>query len=146
MQANPSVDVPEKHWSYGAIEKLAIVGLCDIADIGVRPVSRIKMAYIIKTAIEKSSDYDLDFDWGEQEYLEELLDKLIDEFREELVTIGVEVASIDDNGPGKYQFGSPDLNLEKIYAKLDTERELFENNDGWKLRDGLNIRAREKRA
>lgn len=142
LQANPSVDVPAKHWSYDAIEKLAIIGLCDIADIGVRPASRIKMAYIVKSAVEKSSDYDLDFDWGEQEYLEELLYRLIDEFREELVTIGVEVVSIQDESPAKYRLSSPELNVEKIYTKLDSERELFENNDGWKLRDGLNIRAR----
>ena len=34
LEASPSVDVPLRHWSYDAIEKLAILGLCDIADIG----------------------------------------------------------------------------------------------------------------
>ena len=138
--ANPSVDVPLRDWSYDAIEKLAIVGLCDIADIGVRPVSRIRMAYIIKTAIQKSRDYQLDFDWNEQEYLETLLYKLIDEFREELVTIGVGVASVRDTGPKKYILNPPRLKVEELYTKLDSDRVLFENKEGWKLKDGFNLR------
>ena len=85
LLAHPSVDVPLRHWSYDAIEKLAILNLCDIADIGARPVSRIKMAHIIKSAIEKSREYELDFDWDEQEYLEMLLYNLIYEFREEQI-------------------------------------------------------------
>ena len=140
--ANPSVDVPVRHWSYDAVEKLAIIGLCDIADIGVKPVSRIKMAHIVKSAIEKSDDYELDFEWAEQEYLETLLYNLIDEFREELVTIGVEIAAVKDSGPERYVFRAPELDIEKVYAKLDKDRVLFENKDGWKLKDGFNIRAR----
>ena len=142
LLANPSVDVPVRHWSYDAIEKLAIVGLADIADIGTRPVSRTKMAYMIKNAIEKSREYTLDFEWAEQEYLETLLYNLIDEFREELVTIGVGVVAVRDSGPRRYIFRSPELNVEKIYAKIDQEQRLFENKEGWKLKDGLNIRAR----
>ncbi len=140
--ANPSVDVPVRHWSYDAIEKLAILNLADIADIGFRPVSRIKMAHMIKRAIEISADYEQDFDWAEQEYLETLLYNLIDEFREELVTIGVEVVAIRDDGPRRYIFSSPELNVEKVYAKLDSDNRLFENKEGWKLDDGFNIRAR----
>ena len=141
-EANPSVDVPLRHWSYDAIEKLAILDLADIADIGMRPVSRIKMAHMVKTAIEKSSEYELDFGWGEQEYLETLIDNLIEEFREELVTIGVEVASIRDSGPRQYIFKGPELNVEKVYSKLDSDTRLFENKDGWELKDGFNIRAK----
>ncbi|PIP67466.1 MAG: hypothetical protein COW92_06345, partial [Candidatus Omnitrophica bacterium CG22_combo_CG10-13_8_21_14_all_43_16] len=62
----------------------------------MRPVSRIKMAYIVKTAIDKARVYDKEFDWNEQDYLEALLNKLINEFRVELVSIGVEVASTFD--------------------------------------------------
>ena len=142
LQANPSVDVPTRHWSYDAIEKLAILNLADIADIGFRPVSRIKMAHMIKSAIEKTQEYELDFEWDEQEYLEELLYNLIDEFREELVTIGVSVVAIKDTGPKRYIFSSPEINVEKVYAKLDSETELFENKEGWKLKDGFNLRAR----
>ncbi len=141
--ANPSVDVPLRHWSYDAIEKLAIVGLCDIADIGARPVSRIKMAYIIKSAIEKARDYNIDFDWQAQEYYETLLYDLIEEFREELITIGVEVAVNHDGGPKKYRFKIADpIRIEKLYTKLDIDQALFENKDGWKPKDGFNIRAR----
>ena len=142
LYANPSVDVPIRHWSYDAIEKLAILNLADIADIGMRPVSRIKMAYMVKGAIEKSNRYESDFEWEEQEYLEELLYNLIDEFREELVTIGVDVVSVGDDGPKRYIFRSPELDVEKIYAKIDSDSRLFENKEGWKLRDGFNLRAR----
>lgn len=142
LLANPSVDVPLRHWSYDAIEKLAILNLADIADIGFRPVSRMKMAYMIKSAIEKSEEYTLDFEWAEQEYLEMLLYNLIDEFREELVTIGVDVVAVRDSGPKRYVFSSPELKVEKVFAKLDSEQRLFENKEGWKLKDGLNLRAR----
>ncbi len=140
--ANPSVDVPVRHWSYDAIEKLAILNLCDIADIGARPVSRIKMAYMIKSAIEKSREYELDFEWDEQEYLEGLLYMLIDEFREELVTIGVNVVSVSDEGPRRFIIGSLTLSVEKIYARLDSSTRLFENKEGWKLKEGFNVRAK----
>lgn len=142
LEASPSVDVPERHWSYEAIEKLAIIGLCDIADIGVRPVSRIKMAYIIKTAIEKARDYNKEFDWGVQERLEITLNKLISEFREELVAIGVEVASISDKGPEKNVFKIADsLKVEKAYAWLDKGDVLLQNSEGFRLADGFNTRA-----
>ena len=142
LDASPSVDVPLDHWSYDTVEKLAIIGLCDIADIGIRPVSRIKMAYIIKTAIDKARDYDKEFDWAEQDYLEALLNKLIDEFRVELVTIGVEVASTSDLNPKKSQFKILDgIKIEKLYARLDKDSMLFENKDGWILKDGFNARV-----
>jgi len=143
VDASPSVDVPLRHWSYDAIEKLAIIGLCDIADIGIRPVSRIKMAYIIKTAIDKARDYDKEFDWNEQDYLEALLNKLIGEFRVELVTIGVEVASTFNQPLPKNTIKLlSDLKIEKAYAKLDKDRLLFENKDGWVLKDGFNARIK----
>jgi len=142
LQANPSVDVPVRHWSYDAIEKLAILGLADIADIGAKPFSRIKMAYIIKSAIEKTSSYELAFEWDEQEYLEKLLYSLIEEFREELVTIGVDIVALRNDGPKRYIFSSPELNLEKVYSKLDVDRRLFENKEGWNLRDGFNLRVK----
>jgi len=143
VNASPSVDVPLNHWSYDAIEKLAIIGLCDISDIGIRPASRIKMAYIVKTAIEKARVYDEDFDWSEQNYLETILNKLIDEFRIELVAIGVEVASTFDNPLPENTIRVMDnIRLEKVYARLDKDRMLFENKDGWILRDGFNARIK----
>ena len=142
LQANPSVDVPVRHWSYDYIEKLAILGLSDIADIGIRPVSRIKMAYMVKSAIDKTSSYELDFEWEEQEYLETLLYDLIEEFREELVTIGINIASVRDDGPKKYIFNKPELNIEKVYANLGSNEALFENKEGWKLKDEFNIRIK----
>jgi hypothetical protein len=130
-------------WSYDAIEKLAIVGLCDIADISIRPVSRIKMAYIVKTAIDKAREYDQDFDWAEQNYLEALLNKLIGEFRIELVTIGVEVASTFDKPlPENTVRFLDNMKIEKVYAKLDKDHMLFENKDGWILKDGFNARIK----
>ncbi|MFH1782419.1 MAG: capsule assembly Wzi family protein [Candidatus Omnitrophota bacterium] len=141
-QANPSVDVPVRHWSYEAIEKLAILDLVDIADIGFRPVSRIKMAYMIKSAIEKTQDYELDFDWAEQEYLEILLYNLIEEFRGELVAIGVDVVSIGDEKSKKIIFKSPELNVEKAYVTTDLKEVFFENKEGWKLKEGFNLRAK----
>jgi len=142
-EASPSVDVPLRHWSYDVIEKLAIIGLCDIADIGVRPVSRIKMAHIIKTAIDKSRDYDKEFNWNEQEYLETLLNKLIGEFRVELVAIGVEVASTFDQPLPKNTLKIlNDIKIEKVYVKLDKDRMLFENKDGWVLKDGFNAKVK----
>ncbi|MFH1478614.1 MAG: capsule assembly Wzi family protein [Candidatus Omnitrophota bacterium] len=140
--ANPSVDVPVRHWSYDAIEKLAILNLADIADIGFRPVSRIKMAYMIKSALEKASDYEMSFELGEQDYLESILYGLVDEFREELVTIGVDLVSISDSGSKRYLFGKPGLKVEKAYVTTDLKEVFFENKEGWKLKEGFNLRAK----
>ena len=141
LEASPSVDVPLDHWSYDAIEKLAIIGLCDIADIGIRPVSRIKMAHIVETAIDKARDYDKEFNWNEQDYLETLLNKLISEYRVELVEIGVEVASTFDQPlPRNTVRLLNDIKIEKVYARLDKDSMLFENKDGWILKDGFNAR------
>ncbi|MFA5388608.1 MAG: capsule assembly Wzi family protein [Candidatus Omnitrophota bacterium] len=141
--ASPSVDVPLRHWSYDAIEKLAIVGLCDIADIGIRPVSRIKMANIVKTAIDKARDYSGEFEWNEQDYLETLLNKLIDEFRVELVDIGVEVASTFDQPLPKNTIRLiSDMSVEQAYGVFDSDNMLFENKDGWVLKDGINSRIK----
>ena len=140
--ANPSIDVPVRHWSYDSIEKLAIIGLCDISSVGFKPVSRIRMAYIIKDVIERSADYEEDLDWYERDYLETLIDDLIEEFREELVTIGVDVVSVRDSGPKRNIFKGPELNVEKVYTSLETDRPVFENKQGWQLKDGLNIRAK----
>jgi hypothetical protein len=141
LDASPSVDVPLRHWSYETIEKLAIIGLCDIAEIGSRPVSRIKMAYIIKTAIDKARDYDKDFDWLEQDYLETLLNKLIEEFRVELVTIGVEVSSTFDKPLPKNTIRLfNDVKFEKVLASIDKDSKLLENKDGWILKDSFNAR------
>ena len=143
LEASPSVDVPLDHWSYDAIEKLAIIGLCDISDIGMRPVSRIKMAYIVKTAIDKARNYNKDFDWNEQDYLETLLNKLIAEFRVELVGIGVEVASTFDQPLPKNTVRLlNDIKVEKVYARLDKDSMPLENSDGWVLKDGFNARIK----
>ncbi|MFA4991812.1 MAG: capsule assembly Wzi family protein [Candidatus Omnitrophota bacterium] len=143
LEASPSIDVPLDHWSYEAIEKLSILGLCDIADIGVRPVSRIKMAHIIKTAIDKASRYELDFEWDQQDHLELLLNNLIEEFRPDLVDIGVDLADVYDAPPPVNIFRPIDkINIKKVYGRLDSDSMALDNKEGWFLEDGLNVRGR----
>lgn len=143
LYANPSTDVPLGHWSYETIEKLAIAGIADISQLDIKPVSRLKMAYLIKGAVEKAKNSEMELDWNEQEYIENLLYRLMDEFRTELVEIGVGIAEVDGQNHERYKIKPvEDLQVVDIYSKLDAGSTLIENEDGWVIKDGFNARIK----
>lgn len=79
-----STNVPLDHWSYSAVDKLAAYGLIDSAMLTVKPISRIEMARHIAQAMPKLQRMD-----DPPEVLSSILDRLTDEFKGDLVRIGV---------------------------------------------------------
>lgn len=91
--ANPFVDVPAKHWAYGAVAKLAKAGVVDGYGDGTfrgdRTMTRYEMAQIVAKAMAKSEKADAE--------TKALIDKLAVEFAAELNNLGVRVAKLEKN-------------------------------------------------
>lgn len=149
-----SADVPIRHWAYEAVEKLAIAGLLSISGIESKPLTRVQFAYKIKEAIDNIENErlprQLGLDREYEEYLQNFLYKLIDEFRDELISIGVSVVQIkpqSQSGINRFL----DVNLfwpvevEHRYGSFDTVKDvLLENENGLRISEGYNLRARSE--
>lgn len=89
--ANPFVDVPAKHWAYGAVAKLAKAGVIDGYGDGTfrgdRTMTRYEMAQAVAKAMAKSEKADAE--------MKALIDKLAVEFAAELNNLGVRVAKLE---------------------------------------------------
>lgn len=87
--ANPFSDVPAKHWSYDAVNKLAqagvIEGYGDGTFRGDKTVTRYEMAQIVANAMTKSLNADQ----------KATVDQLSKEFATELNTLGVKVDGLE---------------------------------------------------
>jgi hypothetical protein len=82
--ASVSTNVPLGHWSYAAVEKLANYGLIDSAMLGIKPLSRLEMARDVGQALDA-----LELMEDAPEVLHAILERLIHEYRGELVQLGV---------------------------------------------------------
>jgi hypothetical protein len=91
--ANPFVDVPAKHWAYGAVAKLVKAGIVDGYGDGTfrgdRAMTRYEMAQVVAKAMAKSEKADAE--------TKALIDKLAVEFAAELNNLGVRVAKLEKN-------------------------------------------------
>ena len=98
--ANPFSDVPQGHWAYDAVNKLAAEGVVDGYTDGTyggdRLMTRYEMAQIVAKAMAKGAN----------------VDKLAAEFADELDSLGVRVANLEkkaDNvkitGQVRYEYG-----------------------------------------
>lgn len=141
--ADSSLNVPVGHWSYEAIEKLVVWGMADVSGLSKRPLSRIQMASKIALAIERtqSDDFDyLDIDSSTVDTIEGLLERLIAEFRPELVELGVGLGDDDESGK-RFLKVSILLDSKKLFANLETQENVLENQRGLHLKDGFNLKA-----
>lgn len=148
-----SPDIPIHHWSYESIEKLAMGGLVGLSGIDAKPMTRVQMAYTIKEAMDNIEEEKLpphlSFDREYVEYLQNILYKLIDEFREELVLIGASAARVEseeDESPlKKYlntHIGFP-IETEQRFVSVKSRGDLLlENENGLRLDKGYNLRTR----
>ena len=111
--ANPFSDVPQGHWAYAAVNKLAAEGVVegygDGAYGGERLLTRYEMAQIVAKAMAKGAN----------------VDKLAAEFADELDSFGVRVANLEqktDNvkitGQIRYEYGSRDGGLKAKNGKV----------------------------
>ena len=148
-----AADVPVGNWSYGAIEKLAVAGLLGLSGLDTKPMTRIQIAHKLKEAIENIEGeripYYLSLDRDYVIYLQSILYKLINAFREELILIGVtnvQIGSQEEKSKWEENF---DFNLifpivtEQRFANVQPRSDvLLENENGLRLEDGYNLRTR----
>lgn len=136
----------EGHWSYDALEEFATAQIIDMAGLSTRPMTRFQVADKIADIVIMFQDEEfIELLQGQAnlERLEELLRQLVDEFREELILFGIGIAEVSDESLPllSYRIADP-LRSRKIYALLDKNKTLdLYNEDGWELRDGLNLKA-----
>jgi hypothetical protein len=76
------------HWAYDAIERLVALDLIDQALLGSKPFSRKQAAQYVARAIERIRAGHVEID-GREDVAEPLLERLMGEFRSELVRMGV---------------------------------------------------------
>lgn len=130
--ANPFSDVPEGHWAYSAVNKLAAEGVIDGYPDGTyggdRLMTRYEMAQIVAKAMAKGVN----------------VDKLAAEFADELDSLGVRVANLEkkaDNvkitGQIRYEYGDRGGDLADKHGKVAQNRlrsRIYVNgtvNDDW---------------
>lgn len=98
--ANPFSDVPAGHWAYDSVNKLVAAGVVEGYPDGTyggdKLMTRYEMAQIVAKAIAKGAN----------------VDKLSAEFAEELDTLGVRVAALEEKtdnvkitGQIRYEYG-----------------------------------------
>ncbi|MFO0767160.1 MAG: capsule assembly Wzi family protein [Nitrospiraceae bacterium] len=81
-------NVPLHHWSYEAIERLVGLDLIDRAILGPKPYSRKQAAEYVARAVERIRQDEVEVD-GREAVGEPLLERLMQEFRPELVRMGI---------------------------------------------------------
>ena len=123
-----STNVPLRHWSYDAVEKLADYGLIDSAMLTIRPISRVEMARHIAQAM-----YALEGTADAPAILGEILARLREEFRGELILIG----AVEGWHGGSFVKPVEDPYLRYVYADEATG---LENERGDTFDGGSNIR------
>jgi len=135
------------------LEKLAISGLLSLSGIDTKPMTRVQMAYKIKEAMdnieEENIPYYLSLDREHITYLQDILYKLINEFRQELILIGATAAQIHPEGEKSKLEKIFDLNIgapiktEHRFVSVNSRSDmLLENENGLRLEDGYNLRTR----
>jgi hypothetical protein len=81
-------NVPLHHWAYDAIDRLVALDLIDRAILGNKPYSRKQAATYVARAIERIRAGEVEMD-GRESIAESLLERLMQEFRAELMRMGV---------------------------------------------------------
>ena len=103
--ANPFSDVPAGHWAYDSVNQLAAAGVVDGYPDGTyggdKLMTRYEMAQIVAKAMAKGAN----------------VDKLAAEFADELDTLGVRVANLEEKadnvkitGEARFRYAESDLN------------------------------------
>jgi capsule assembly protein Wzi len=87
QMAAASVNLPLHHWAYEAIERLTALGIIDQAMVIAKPYSRKQAARYVARAIERIRADEIHAD-GRQVLAEALLERLMGEFRPELMDLG----------------------------------------------------------
>ncbi|WP_455388168.1 capsule assembly Wzi family protein [Petrachloros mirabilis] len=122
-----SVNLPLHHWAYDAIERLTVLGIIDQGLLTPKPYSRKEAARLISRAIERIRTDKV----GEDEraaVAEPLLNRLMVEFRAELISVGTLKQRASESS-GLFRYGA------RVQSELD----------GFSVGDGQSVRYRENR-
>ena len=122
-----SVNLPLHHWAYEAIERLTSLGIIDRAMVVSKPYSRKQAAKYVARAIERIRADEIRAD-GREALAEPLLERLMVEFRPELMDLGA-IARKRSETSQTVRYG----------ARLQTEVDAFS------IGGGQNVRLRENR-
>src|SRR6476660_1800530 len=122
-----SVNLPLHHWAYEAIERLTTLGIIDHAMVVAKRYSRKEAAKYVARAIERVRGDEIRAD-GRQVLAEPLLERLMAEFRPELMDMGT-IARKRSETAKTLRYG----------ARLQTEIDAFS------IGGGQNVRLRENR-
>lgn len=99
-----SSNLPLHHWGYDAIERLIALEVIDRALVGAKPFTRMQAAQYVARAIERVRTDEVALD-GREAIAEPLLERLLVEFRPELIRLGTIRARPEDKS-GSVRFGA----------------------------------------
>jgi hypothetical protein len=122
-----SVNLPLHHWAYEAIERLTALDIIDQAMVVAKPYSRKQAAKYVARAIERIRANEIRGD-DRQVLAEPLLERLMTEFRPELMDLGT-IARKRSETAQTVRYG----------ARVQTEVDAFS------IGGGQNVRLRENR-
>ena len=122
-----SVNIPLHHWAYEAIERLTALGIIDQAMVVAKPYSRKQAAKYVARAIERIRADEIRAD-GREVLAEPLLERLMAEFRPELMDLGT-IARKRSETARTVRYG----------ARVQTEVDAFS------IGEGQTVRLRENR-
>jgi len=145
VDAADRTDIPLKNWggfaivrdaAYDDLERLATAGLFDRAILNTKPLSRAEAARLVARAIEKIRA-DTEGVYNNRQDLESVLNRLIEEFRPELASLGAKVTDASKTPtPGVFSFTPIDrAQVRGAYASRDIS---LPNSQGLRLRNGVN--------
>ena len=136
--------IPLKNWGgfsvfrdavYDDLERLAAAGLADRAVLNTKPLSRTEAARIVARAIETIRRDDAGV-YNSRRDLEAVLDRLMNEFRAELTSLGVKVAGPEAPTPGF--FSAIPVDRAQIRAGFASRDLSFVNSQGLRFQRGAN--------
>src|SRR5438552_1475754 len=141
--AGDRTNIPLKNWGgfaefrdavYDDLERLVTAGLADRTLLNTKPLSRIEAARIVARAIQKIRG-DTDGGLNARRDLEPVLDRLMEEFKTELASLGVRTSE-GLTAPGVVSF-TP---IDRLQANLAYASKRFSlvNEQGHTMRRGFN--------
>lgn len=142
--AGDRTNVPLKNWGgfaeyrdrvYDDLELLALAGLTDRFLFSTKPMSRLEIARIVAGVVERIRS-DTGGRYGDRRYAEPVLDRLIDEFRTELASLGVRIGHEPLPEPRFFTFTG--IDRAQVRAGWLSEPYAMVNAQGQRLKEGFN--------
>jgi hypothetical protein len=137
-------NIPLKNWGgfsvfrdavYDDLERLVTAGAADRVILNTKPLSRLEAARIVARAIEKIRTDPLG-EYNSRRDLEPVLDRLMEEFRPELRSLGVKVGGASGAETPFFSFLPVDRAL--VGAGYANRSFTLVNSQGFRLRGGAN--------